>query len=80
MTDAELTAFKTTPFDVAHYPCHTQAVERGVCLVSEASSQVTGQKARDGFIRQRIHARKELKRFATKKDFYPKVEAYADKC
>lgn len=80
MTDAELIAFKTTPFDVPHYPCHTQAVERGVRLVSEASSQVIGQKARDGFIRQRIHARKELKKFATKKDFYPKVEAYADKC
>merc|ERR1712121_276867 len=80
MMDAELIAFKTTPFDVPHYPCHTQAVERGVRLVSEASSQVIGQKARDGFIRQRIHARKELKKFATKKDFYPKVEAYADKC
>ena len=80
MTDAELTAFKTSPFDVPHYPCHTQAVERGVRLVSEASSQVIGQKARDGFIRQRIHSRKELKKFATKKDFYPKVEAYADKC
>ena len=77
MTDAQITAFKTSPFDVPHYPYHTQAVERGVHLVSEASSKVVGQKARDGFIRQRIHARKELKKFATKKDFFPKVEAYS---
>ena len=40
MTDAQITAFKTSPFDVPHYPCHTQAVERGVSLVSEASSKV----------------------------------------
>ena len=80
MTDAQITAFKTSPFDVPHYPCHTQAVERGVCLVSEASSKVVGQKAKDGFIRQRIHARKEVKNFTTKKDFFPKVEAYSKDC
>ena len=80
MTDAQITAFKTSPFDVPHYPCHTQAVERGICLVSEASSKVVGQKAREGFLRQRIYARKELKKFATKKDFFPKVEAYSKDC
>ena len=42
----------TAPFFVPNYPCHTQSVERGVKLVSEASQAVNGQAQRDGFIRQ----------------------------
>ena len=57
------------------YPCHTQAVERAVRLVSEASASVIGQDARNGFIRQRVHAQKELKTHATKKDFFPQLES-----
>lgn len=64
---------KETPLAVPDYPCHTQAVERGVRLVSEASQSVIGQEARDGFIRQRIQARKELKSHASK-DFFPRLE------
>ena len=79
LTEAELLAFKGTPFEVPHYPCHTQAVERGIRLVSQASSSVVGQEARDGFIRQRIQARKELNKFDTKRDFFAKVEAYEKK-
>ena len=77
LSDTQISAFKTTPFEVPNYPCHTQAVERAVRLVSQASSKVVGQKARDGYIRQRIRARKELKKFATKQDFFPKIEAYS---
>ena len=65
LSDAQISSFKETPFEVPSYLCHTQAVERAVRLVSEASSKVVGQKARDGYIRQRIRARKELKKFAT---------------
>ena len=35
-------------------PCHTQAVERGVRLVTEASQSVCSEKARIGFIKNRI--------------------------
>ena len=80
MSDAQISSFKETPFEVPSYPCHTQAVERAVRLVSEASSKVVGQKARDGYIRQRIRARKELQKFATKRDFFQKVEAYSRSC
>ena len=76
MSEDEILAFKGTPFQVPHYPCHTQAVERGIRPVSQASSSVVGQEARNGFIRQRIHARKELSKFDTKRDLFPKVEAY----
>ena len=73
-TEAEILSFKETPFDVPKYPCHTQAVERAIRLVSEASAAVVGKEARDGFIRQRIEARKELPTFKTKRDFFQKIK------
>jgi len=36
------------------FPCHTQAVERGVKLITEASISVSGHIERDGFIRDRL--------------------------
>ena len=36
------------------YSCHTQAVERTVQLVTQASKKVCGQEERDGFIRNTI--------------------------
>ena len=56
LTEDEVMAFKESPFQVPKYPCHTQAVERGIRLVSEASSAVIGPEARNGFIRQRMQA------------------------
>ena len=56
LTNDQLIAIKDTSFEVPDYPCHTQAVERAVRLVSEASGSVIGQEARDGFIRQRMQA------------------------
>ena len=50
-------------------PCHTQAVERCVKLVTEASSSVCGSESRDGFIRARIESRKKMPTFNTKNQF-----------
>ena len=61
MTNEQLTSVKDSPLEVPAYPCHTQAVERAIRLVTEASSSVIGHEAREGFIRQRILARKGLK-------------------
>ena len=66
LNEAELLAIKETPFKVPNYPCHTQAVERGVKLVSEASAAVIGQEAQEGFICQRIKERKVLNKFESK--------------
>ena len=52
-----------------HLPCHTQAVERCVKLVTEASSLVCGQISRDGFIRSRIESRQKMPSFETKRQF-----------
>ncbi|GBP52809.1 WD repeat, SAM and U-box domain-containing protein 1 [Eumeta japonica] len=43
-----------TILKVKKYPCHTQAVERCIKLVTEASSAVCGEHKRDGFIRARL--------------------------
>lgn len=51
------------------HPCHNQAVERHVKLVTEASATVTTFERRDGLIRQRIRSRKIMKDFETKKQF-----------
>jgi len=40
-------------------PCHSQAVERCVRMVTEASSQVYGMDARDGYIKARIKSRED---------------------
>lgn len=51
------------------FPCHTQAVERLIKLVTDASASVSGREKRDGFIRSRLHSRTKIPRFETKKDY-----------
>jgi hypothetical protein len=49
-------------------PCHTQAVERGIRLVTEACASVRV-KQRDGFIRSRIESRSVIPKFEKKGDY-----------
>ncbi|XP_050514600.1 uncharacterized protein LOC126889917 [Diabrotica virgifera virgifera] len=51
------------------FPCHTQAVERCVKLVTEASSKLVGAKNRDGFIRTTLLSRASMLSFSSKQDF-----------
>jgi hypothetical protein len=60
---------ETPVIDFPKYPCHTQAVERCVKLVTEASASVCGEMARDGFIRVRLESRKLMPYFNTKADY-----------
>lgn len=73
MTDNELKEFikaEVTPTVLfSKFPCHTQAVERHVKLVTEAAKAVCGQKTRDGFIRARIASRQLMSKFESKRDF-----------
>lgn len=55
--------------DFNDFPCHTQAVERCVKLVSEASKKVCGVDARDGLIRTTLLSRSIMPEFSTKSDF-----------
>ena len=77
ISNEELTAMISSvpdgvPFE--KFPCHSQAVERCVKLVTEASAAVYGPEARDRFIRARIESREMLPQFNTKKQFLSVLE------
>ena len=44
-------------FPVLELPCHSQALERHIKLVSEVSRKVVGEHARDGMIRTTLRSR-----------------------
>ena len=50
----------------SRYPCHTQAVERHIKLVTEALAAVCGKESRDGFIRVRLESQAKMPKFETK--------------
>ena len=50
-------------------PRHTQAVERSVKLVTEASGCLVNSSERDGYILAKLESRKKIPRFESKKDF-----------
>ena len=54
---------KEKPKNMTDFSCHTQAVERTIKLITDASAAVVGQENRDGYIRARIDGRKRLPRF-----------------
>ncbi|GBM63780.1 hypothetical protein AVEN_8875-1 [Araneus ventricosus] len=60
----------TTPIrEIQKLPCHTQAVERCIKLVTEASNKVCGREARDGYIRATLKSRSIMPNFSKKSDF-----------
>ena len=73
ISDVDITAFvksKESPLiDFPRFPCHTQAVERCIKLVTEASAAVCGNTSRDGFIRARLEARSIMPVFNTKSEY-----------
>jgi len=66
--DTSIAQMLTTPLVLQH-PCHNQAVERHVKLVSEAASVVTGYEKRNGMIRQNMQSRLLMSKFDSKQQF-----------
>ncbi|KAK4880959.1 hypothetical protein RN001_004278 [Aquatica leii] len=61
---------QTVPeMDLVKFPCHTQAVERHVKIVSEASLSVSGKESRDGYVMAKLQSRSEMPVFETKKEY-----------
>ena len=65
---AEIQDILNNPMKIFH-PCHNQAVERHVKIVSEAAAAVATFARRDGHIGQKIKSRKLMSRLSTKSDF-----------
>ena len=55
--------------DIQPFPCHNQAVERLVKIVTESASKVYGHVTRDGYIRVLQERRKLMPRFDTRSEF-----------
>ena len=61
---------ESTPrMKIPDLPCHTQAVEKHVKMVTEASESMSSAKERDGNIGQKIQSRKIMPKFGSKKDY-----------
>lgn len=56
-------------YEYLKFPCHTQAVERCVKLVTEAAGKVCGHESRDGYIRTTLKSRSLMPKFDTKSEF-----------
>lgn len=54
---------------IMHFPSHTQATERCVKIVTEASATVCGPVRRDGLIKTRLESRKIMPVFNTKSQY-----------
>ena len=67
-SESDIESIRDTPLTLKH-PCHDQAVEHHVKLVTKASQNVAGFERRDGMIGQKIKSRCFLKRFDSKKQF-----------
>ena len=65
----ELRKAITQPISMPQFPLHSQSVERGVKLVSEASTKVVGQDKRHQHILSLVESRKMRAACDTKKDF-----------
>ena len=50
-------------------PCHTQAVERMITLVTAAAQKVVGKGNRNGYVNSLLSSRSKIPKFNTKKDY-----------
>ena len=70
LTDAEIESNikNKTHSCFSALPCHTQAVERTVKLVTDAAQKVIGSENREGCINALLTSRSKLPKFNTKQD------------
>ncbi|KAF2880389.1 hypothetical protein ILUMI_25805, partial [Ignelater luminosus] len=69
MKNELLLSSETKSVDFPRFPCHTQAVERVIKLVTDSLRPVWCSEARKGFIKSRITLQKSMPKFETKKHF-----------
>ena len=64
LSDEKVLGVLEKPLSVPKLPNHTQSVERGIRVMTEACTKVSGYKARDGYIRQRLSSRRIMPTFS----------------
>ena len=66
----ELLKFREVKMEVPYYPVHTQAIERAVKEVTEASAAVNGFERRDGWVRAQAKNRELMPKLTSKQDLF----------
>ena len=73
ISSAQISAWLSSPtvdvVEIQPFPCHNQAVERLVKIVTESATKVYGHDKRDGYIRVLQERRKLMPHFDTKSEF-----------
>ena len=68
MDIGQINSFIKSPLEI-QIPCHSQAVELSIKMVTEAAKSVYGADSRDGFVKARLLSRKLSPTFDSRKDF-----------
>lgn len=68
-TDDEIRSAVTKPLELLEIPGHTQAVERGVKLMSEAAEKFYGHDRRHGYILTTLKGRSNMPVFESKQQY-----------
>ncbi|KAJ8879417.1 hypothetical protein PR048_020025 [Dryococelus australis] len=58
-------------FEISNFPCHIQAVERCVQLLTEYPGKIYGQESKDAYITTTLLSRSAMPKFGQKSDFKP---------
>ena len=66
---SESTVVENPLIDFLRFPCHTQAVERVIKLVTESPLSLCGSSSREGFIKAKIISQRNMPKFDTKMQF-----------
>ena len=69
LSDDHLRSIEEAPLEDPGWLNHTQPVERGIKVLTEAATEVAGFDARDGYIRQRLYSRLHQPTFKSKKGY-----------
>ena len=67
--DAWVSLENPRKYPLLELPCHTQAVERHIKLVSEASAKAVSAEAKDGIVKTTIRSRIQIPSYCSKKDY-----------
>lgn len=78
LASKKITKNRDIKIDFKKLPCNTQAVERSVKLVTEASMSVCTAAAREGFIVNTLRSRNAMPQYNSKKDYKTGSKLFAE--
>ena len=69
-SNEQLLSASENPLNIPTYPCHTQAFERTIKIVTHATETVYGHEERNGLILNILKNKEKYKSFFSKEEYY----------